>query len=64
MSAKTQTRELAARRNAGFSVVLRWHPRENAVSVAVADERTGDRFEIAVECDHALDAFYHPYAYA
>jgi hypothetical protein len=64
MSAKTQTKELAARRNAGFSVVLRWHPREDAVTVAVADERTGDRFEIAVERECALDAFYHPYAYA
>jgi hypothetical protein len=34
------------------------------VTVAVADERTGDRFEIAVERECALDAFYHPYAYA
>jgi hypothetical protein len=64
MSAKTQTRELAARQSHGVSVVLRWHPREDAVTVAVADERTGDRFEIAVERDHALDAFHHPYAYA
>jgi hypothetical protein len=64
MSAKTQSKELAARQGDGFSVVLRWDPRENAVTVSVADERTGNRFEIAVERECALDAFYHPYAYA
>ena len=64
MSATRQSKELAARQRDGLSVVLRWHPREDAVTVLVADERTGDRFEIAVERAHALDAFYHPYAYA
>jgi hypothetical protein len=61
---KNQTRELAARRRAGLSVVLRWHPDADAVTVKVADSRTGDRFEIRVDREHALDAFYHPYAYA
>jgi hypothetical protein len=32
--------------------------------VAVADAHTGDRFEIAVDRERALDAFYHPFAYA
>lgn len=64
MSATRHSKELAARQRDGLSVVLRWHPREDAVTVSVADERTGDRFEIAVERTHALDAFYHPYAYA
>jgi hypothetical protein len=59
-----QSRELAARESDGVHVHLLWHPRENAVSVAVEDERAGDRFEIAVAPDCALDAFYHPYAYA
>jgi hypothetical protein len=59
-----ETRELAARQGHGLAVVLLWHRREDAVSVAVADERTGDRFEIAVDRTRALDAFYHPYAYA
>ena len=36
----------------------------NAVTVAVEDERLGDRFQIAVAPDSALDAFYHPFAYA
>ena len=65
MSAKkNQIRELAARRRAGLSVVLRWHPDDDAVTVKVADSSTGDRFEIRVDREHALDAFYHPYAYA
>ena len=58
------TRELAARDTNGVHVLLLWHPAENAVSVSVEDERLGDRFEIAVAPDRALDAFYHPYAYA
>jgi hypothetical protein len=67
MSATTdraKTRELAARQRDGLSVVLRWHPCEDAVTVEVDDAKTGDRFEIAVDRTHALDAFYHPYAYA
>jgi hypothetical protein len=67
MSATThraQTRELAARKRDGLSVVLSWHPCEDALTVSVDDETTGDRFEIAVDRRRALDAFYHPYAYA
>ena len=57
-------RELAARDSEGVSVLLLWHPADNAVSVSVEDARLGDRFEIAVAPDRALDAFYHPFAYA
>ena len=64
MSATRQSRELAARQRDGLRVVLHWNPSDDAVTVAVDDDRTGDRFEIAVEREHALDAFYHPYAYA
>jgi hypothetical protein len=64
MSDTRQSKELAARQRDGLSVVLHWYPHEDAVTVSVADERTGDRFEIAVERESALDAFYHPYAYA
>ena len=59
-----RVRELAAREDDGVSVVLRWHPLENAVSLKVSDARSGDRFEIAVASRHALDAFRHPFAYA
>jgi hypothetical protein len=57
-------RELAARDSDGVHVLLLWHPAENAVTVSVEDAKFGDRFQIAVAPDRALDAFYHPYAYA
>ena len=60
----TSTRELAARENDGVSVRLLWHPRRNAVTLSVEDSRVGDRFQLAVAADRALDAFYHPFAYA
>jgi hypothetical protein len=58
------TRELAARESDGIHVVLFWHPDENALTVSVDDTRAGDRFQLAVAPDRALEAFYHPYAYA
>lgn len=65
MSPETlHTRELAARDSDGVHVLLLWHPDENAVTVSVEDARIGDRFQIAVAPDRALDAFYHPFAYA
>ena len=59
-----QTRELAARESDGVRVLLLWHPDENALTVSVEDARVGDRFQLAVARDRALDAFYHPFAYA
>jgi hypothetical protein len=59
-----QTQELAVRNSDGVHVLLLWHPDENAVTVSVEDARVGDRFHIAVAPDRALDAFYHPFAYA
>ena len=64
MSPALQIRELAARDNDGVRVLLLWHPAENAVSVSVEDACFGESFHIAVAPDRALDAFYHPYAYA
>jgi hypothetical protein len=64
MPPATSTRELAAREYDGVFVRLLWHPRMNAVTVSVEDNRAGDRFQLAVAADHALDAFYHPFAYA
>jgi hypothetical protein len=61
---RKHSRELATRQSQGLAVVLRWHPCEDAVTVSVDDAKTGDRFEIAVDRTRALDAFYHPYAYA
>jgi len=58
------TRELAARDSDGVHVLLLWHPRENTLTVSVEDARVGDRFQLAVAPDRALEAFYHPFAYA
>ena len=62
--ATPNTRELAARESNGLHVVLLWHPREDALTVSVEDDRLGDRFQLAVAPDRALDAFYHPFTYA
>ena len=59
-----QTRELACRESDGIHVLLLWHPGEHALTVSVEDARLGDRFQLAVAPDRALDAFYHPFAYA
>jgi hypothetical protein len=63
-SSRNQTQELASRESDGLSVILLWHPRNDAVTVSVVDTRTGDRFQLAVQPERALDAFYHPFAYA
>jgi hypothetical protein len=59
------TRELDHRTTGGLDVRLLWDPGEDAVFVAVKDEKTGESFEIAVgPGDSARDVFLHPYAYA
>jgi hypothetical protein len=58
------TRELAARVTDGIHVLLLWHPREDKLTVTVDDSRAGARFAVDVARDRALDAFYHPFAYA
>ena len=63
-SGSPQARELAARESDGIHVLLLWHPDENALTVSVEDARVGDRFQLAVAPDRALDAFYHPFTYA
>jgi hypothetical protein len=67
MSATTgrnDVRELASRESGGLAVRLVWHPNDDAVTVSVTDSGTGDRFQLAVDRKRALDAFYHPFAYA
>jgi hypothetical protein len=58
------TRELAARESDGLHVLLLWNPDENALTLSVEDTRVGNGFSVAVAPDRALDAFYHPFAYA
>ena len=52
-----QARELAARESDGIHVLLLWHPNDNALTVSVEDARVGDRFQLAVAPDRALDDF-------
>jgi len=61
---RPNTRELAARENDGLHVLLLWHPREDELTVSVEDTRAGESFLLPVARDCALDAFYHPFAYA
>ena len=64
MSPAMQTRELASRNSDGVHVLLLWHPAEDTVTVSVEDVHFGESFHVSVALDCALDAFYHPYAYA
>jgi hypothetical protein len=58
-------RELDQRRSDRIDVRLLWHERDDRVLVAVADEKTGERFTIDVRAgERALDVFHHPFAYA
>jgi hypothetical protein len=56
--------DLAHRRNDGIDIVLWWSPEDDGVAVEVLHLATDDSFELVVERDRALDAFYHPFAYA
>lgn len=56
--------ELAQRTQDGLQVTLLWDARSNDVSVEVVDTREASRIQVRVARQRALDAFYHPYAYA
>ena len=58
------TRELAQRLTGTVEVQLLWQPEMNRVRLSVRDLATGAGFEIEVAPGNAIDAFYHPYAYA
>jgi hypothetical protein len=56
--------ELAYRKNGGVEVVLLWNAEADVLVVSVTDVASGDGFAFDVDSEAALDAFYHPYAYA
>jgi len=56
--------ELASREADGLAVALFWSKATNRVKVSVADASLEEEFHIDVAGPHALDAFYHPFAYA
>jgi hypothetical protein len=57
-------RELAYREADGIEVVLFWNSDANALTLTVGDDRSGTHFELEPDPWDALEAFYHPYAYA
>ena len=63
-TANLGSRELAFRESDGVQVSLLWHAPNDALTVEVEGSRDGQRFAIPVDPCHALDAFYHPFAYA
>lgn len=56
--------ELAHRAADGVEVTLLWCRCHETVAVQVADHGANTLFELVVAREHALDAFYHPFAYA
>jgi hypothetical protein len=57
-------RELAQRLSGGDEVLLLWHPACERVELSIRDLATGAGFQVEVASGDAIDAFYHPYAYA
>ena len=60
----THWKELASRTSDGLEVTLLWQRDRDDVHVRVIDARTEKAFELTVAGEKALEAFYHPYAYA
>jgi len=56
--------ELANRRGDGIDVTLWWSPEDDSVAVEVLHFGSESSFELAVDRARALEAFYHPFAYA
>jgi hypothetical protein len=58
------TRELAQRLSGADEVLLLWHPESDRVELSVRNLATGVGCEIEIAPADAIDAFYHPFAYA
>jgi hypothetical protein len=58
------TRELAQRLSGAVEVLLLWQREIDRVELSVRDLSTGAGFHLEVAPANAIDAFYHPYAYA
>jgi hypothetical protein len=57
-------RELAQRWTGTVEVRLLWHAEGDWVELSVCDPAIGRGFRVVVAPSRALDAFYHPFAYA
>jgi hypothetical protein len=60
----TILRELAYRNQDGLEVTLLWDSLSDEVSIELVDDRSETSVAFGVDSGSALDAFYHPYAYA
>ena len=58
------TRELAQRQTGSVEVRLLWDAEADRVEISLHDSATDAGFHVDVAPGDALDAFYHPYAYA
>ena len=62
--ARAPVRELAQRLSGADEVLLLWYPEGDRVELAVRNVATGTGCQIEVAPADAIDAFYHPFAYA
>lgn len=64
VTAITTRTELAQRQNDGIEVSLLWTRSDGSITVAVRHLATEETFELDVDPARALDAYYHPFAFA
>ena len=55
-------RELARRVSGGIEVALYWSPFDNSTTVEVWQATSEETLVLPVAAEHALEAFYHPFA--
>ena len=55
-------RELARRTSGRIDVALYWNPLDDSTTVVVWDTGSEETLVFAVAPEHALEAFYHPFA--
>lgn len=56
-------RELAHRASGGLEVTLYWSADDNGTSIEVWQQETSETLAFPVPREHALEAFYHPFAH-
>jgi hypothetical protein len=56
--------ELAVRENDGLAISLVWSKASGRTRIVVVDQTFEAEFHVDVPPARALDAFYHPFAYA
>jgi hypothetical protein len=59
----TPRRELARRISGDLEVTLYWYARDNSTSVRIRQRRSRETLLFHVPRNHALEAFYHPFAH-